>query len=51
MFKPNLFILSSVIASNLDKAKILSSGKELPQTPILDITKLKGFADDKFNVA
>ena len=52
------FIFSSANAFNLVTSKILSFGKEFttltlnsPNNKILDVTKLKAFADDKSNVA
>ena len=51
-------ILSSAYVLNLDHSKILWFGKKLnhvinplPDDKILVWSKLKGFADDKFNVA
>ena len=53
------FKKSSAICFNLEESKILSFGKEfkpnhvnpLPNDKILDLMKLKAFADKKFNVA
>ena len=48
------FISSSASAFNLDQSTNLSCGKELtplPNDKIVDMTKLKAFADEKSNVA